>query len=65
MLSASMPSASSMAIASRTIVARLSAGWSGSRCWRAHTEGIGLVLIGFVLAAIRPSALLGAYIVRS
>src|SRR6266567_4225467 len=49
MLSASMPSASSMRIASRTIAARLSAGWSASRGRRAHTDGI-----GFVFAAIGP-----------
>src|SRR3954464_10680238 len=46
MLIASTPSASSMTIASRTIAARLSAGWSDSRCGRAQTEGMGL---GFVV----------------
>lgn len=56
MLSASMPSASSMAIASRTIAARLSAGWSGVGCCRAHTDGI-----GFVLAVMAPPS---AYTVR-
>jgi hypothetical protein len=39
---------------SRTIAARVSAGWSGSRSCLAHTDGIG---IGLVLAAISlPSA---------
>ena len=42
-----------MTIASRTIAARLSAGCSGSRCCRAHTDGI-----GFFAAMARHCALL-------
>src|SRR3954447_22790855 len=58
MLSASMPSASSMTIASRTIVVRLRAGCSDLGWGRAHTDGIGFCV------ALSVTALLGAYVVR-
>jgi EmrB/QacA subfamily drug resistance transporter len=57
MLSASAPSASSIAIASRTIEARLSVGCWGSDGCRAHTDGTGLALVAIVPSSFIVAAL--------